>query len=142
MGTRLEALRATVNLNVRRGQFRDLQRTAPQYGFTVADDGTVTDTADRRNSGPLVTARASVETESEIRKRITATRVLVVGPLGLLLKKKTKHTDVFLTVTGEGFEFAAGPLKHDEKDARKLAHLVNTVGADWSEYGNPLADPA
>lgn len=119
----------------RRTSFNFLKIDANSFGFKLESDGTITDNHDRRNTGSISTARASVATEGEIKERFTATRILLVGVFALAFKKKTSDKDVFLTVTGEGFGFIAGPLKADADKARKFADKFNRVAADFAEYG-------
>jgi predicted nucleic acid-binding Zn-ribbon protein len=118
--------------------FRSLQAQAAGFGIKLDKDGTVTDRHDRRNTGSIATARASVATEGEIRSRFTATRILTLGVFALAFKKKTSDKDLFLTVDGDGFTFVSGPLKKNEKKARKFAQDFNRVAADWAEFGSPL----
>ena len=76
-------------------------------------------------SGPVAGATARVESGADIRRRATATRVLAIGVFAFAMKKQVGH--VFLTVEGDGFEFAVEVPVKKESDARKFAAKVNSA---------------
>jgi hypothetical protein len=135
---RVEKRDTWADRQIRKQDFGRMRREAKKYGFTLDRDGTVTDRQDRRNTGHVSTARAAVETEGAIRDRFTVTRMVVLGVFALAFKKKTNDKQVFLTVSGDGFDFIAGPFgRRDEDDARKFAQRFNAVAADCAEFGCP-----
>ena len=79
----------------------------------------------KRTSGPVAGAMARVESGSDIRRRRTATRLLISPIIGLLAKKQVGH--MFLTVEGAGFEFMVEVAAKKESDARKFASKINNA---------------
>ena len=86
-------------------------------------------------SGPLAGASARVDSGGGIDRRLSATRVVATGGLGLFWKKKVDHRESFLTIDGQGFSFVAkvNP-KHNER-ARKFAAKINAAA---TQPGTPL----
>lgn len=76
-------------------------------------------------SGPVQGAVARVEHAADIQKRVTAARLVTLGVFAFAAKKQTGH--VFLTVEGDGFEFAVEVPVKKEADARKFAAKVNAA---------------
>ena len=75
--------------------------------------------------GPVAGATARVESAADVRRRVTATRVLAVGVFALAAKKQTGH--VFLTVEGAGFEFVVEVPVKKEAEARAFAARINSA---------------
>ncbi|MGC4934795.1 DUF2510 domain-containing protein [Gordonia sp. DT30] len=76
---------------------------------------------------PIAGARAVVETGAE-RKRITATRIVVVGILAAAAKKD--ETRLYLTITlGDGQVLVAELPRKDEAAARQFAATLTSAGA-------------
>lgn len=83
----------------------------------------------RGNGGPLAGARAHVETAGDVDRRVTATRLMLTGPLALAWRKQRDHRELYLTVEGEGFAFVI-PLDADAGlSARRVAAEVNARAA-------------
>jgi hypothetical protein len=81
-----------------------------------------------RERGPLAGARAMVDTAGTLDKRVTATRLMMTGPLAFGLRKKKDDRELYLLVEGDGFAFSA---KLDPKRgavARKFAAQLNALG--------------
>lgn len=103
-----------------------------QFKFAV-DDGQVFDVKPHGKSllGPLAGAQATVETEDDTRRRITATRIATIGVFALAAKKKTGGRDIHLVVEGDGFcitrEVTFGFM---EDAAREFAATFNEVAAE------------
>lgn len=75
--------------------------------------------------GSVAGAVARVESAADVRRRVTATRVLAVGVFALAAKKQVGH--VFLTVEGDGFEFVVEVPVKLEAQARAFAARVNSA---------------
>jgi len=75
--------------------------------------------------GPVAGAMARVETASDVRRRVTATRVLAIGIFALAAKKKSGH--VYLTVEHPDYAFMVEvPVKKETK-AREFATKINNA---------------
>ena len=77
-------------------------------------------------------ARAHVETAGDIDRRVTATRLLLTGPLAFGLRKKKDHREVFLTIEGDGFAWAIQVKPQQLGDAHRFAALVNDASSKAS----------
>jgi len=53
--------------------------------------------------GPLAGARARVDSAGDIDRRITATRLILTGPLAFGLRKKKDSRELYLLIEGDGF---------------------------------------
>jgi hypothetical protein len=94
------------------------------YGIKISKDGQL---SHKQGSGPLAGAVAAVESVGEINKRVTATRVVLTGPLALLLKKKRDDRQVFITISGDDYDLlitVSGDAKH-QASARRFVQLFN-----------------
>ena len=105
-----------------------LKEWAAQADYTGVFEG-VTLKADsikyKRDGGPITGAVARVETASDIRSRVTATRLLAIGVFAFAAKKKTGH--VYLTVEHPDYTFMVEvPVKKETK-AREFATKINTA---------------
>lgn len=77
-------------------------------------------------------AHASIETAGEIRKRVTATRLVATGVFAFALKKKEDDRTIFLTVEGDGWAFVASmPLS-----SGTLAMVDRQQGMEFAAYIN------
>ena len=73
-------------------------------------------------------ATARVETAGEVRRRVTATRLVAGGGIGgLLFKKKVDDRELYLTVEGEGRSFVMDVDPKKGKQAREFAARVNSA---------------
>jgi hypothetical protein len=92
----------------------------------------------RKASYPLAGATANVQAAGDIDKRVTATRLLLTGPLAFGLRKKKDKRELCMLVEGEGFGFVVelNPkrLKAAQQFAVKLSaegrSLVSTTSTD------------
>lgn len=80
-----------------------------------------------KEGGPIAGARASVETAGEIDKRITATRLVLTGPLALAWRKKKDQRELYLTVEGPGYGFVVTVDPKKGQDARSFAARINAL---------------
>lgn len=90
--------------------------------------------------GPLGGARASVDSAGAIDRRITATRLVLTGPLALGLRKKKDHRELYLLVEGSGFAHVeqADP-KYRETTLRFVAEFNKRAAAAVSAEAAPPA---
>jgi len=80
--------------------------------------------------GPVSGATAHVETASDVRRRVTATRALAIGVFALAAKKKAGH--IYLTVEHPDYFFTVEvPVKKETK-AREFAAKINNAGRQKS----------
>ncbi len=96
------------------------------YGIKLSKDGQL---SHKQGSGPLAGAVAAVESIGEINRRITATRVVLTGPLALLLKKKADERQIFITISGDGYDLLIeqpGDPK-SQTNVRQFARRFNEV---------------
>jgi hypothetical protein len=91
-------------------------------------------------SYPLIGAKASVETAGNIERRITATRLLLTGPLALGLRKKTDSRALYLIIEGPGWSLPLKLNPQTEAQARAFAAEINAIAAT-SSSSNAAADP-
>jgi len=78
------------------------------------------------DGGPLAGASARVETAGEIDRRVSGTRLVLMGPLALLAKKKVDHRELYLTIEGAGFSIVKQlDPDRDGLAARQFAARVN-----------------
>ena len=82
----------------------------------------------RNEGGPVAGARASVDTDGEVVRRFTATRLMLLGPFALAFKKKKDRRGLYLMVEGDGFAFVAECDPKKGAHARKFAALINQQG--------------
>ena len=75
--------------------------------------------------GAVKGATARVESAADVRRRVTATRLVACLPLALIAKKQVGH--VFLTVEASGFEFVVEVPVKKEADARGFAAKINNA---------------
>ena len=74
-------------------------------------------------------ATARVETAGEVRRRITATRLVGTGVVGLFWRKKLDDRELYLTVEGEGEAFVMDVDPKKGRGAREFAAKVNAARA-------------
>ena len=79
----------------------------------------------KHQGGPVTGATAHVETGTDARRRITASRVLTIGLFALAAKKQTGH--VYLTVEHPDYEFMVEIPAKKETKAREFAAKINNA---------------
>jgi Short C-terminal domain len=91
-----------------------------------------------KEGGPIAGARATVDTAGALDKRVTATRLILTGPLAFGLRKKKDNRELYLLVEGNGFAFSAEIDPKRGALARKFATRINALGqeAGLSGQGN------
>lgn len=93
---------------------------------------------------PLKGARAAVDTAGALEKRVTATRLILTGPLAFGLRKKKDSRELYLYVEGDGFAFSAELDPKHGAAARKFAARINALGQQATvdaEPENPATAP-
>jgi hypothetical protein len=98
-------------------------------GIKVKSDETVWSLEDKKTGGPIEGAKASVQTEGEIRDRFTATRIFALGLFALAFKKKTSDKDVFVVIEHPDYVITSHVPSKKESDAREFARAFNAVAA-------------
>lgn len=88
----------------------------------VLQDATV---SYKKDGGAVAGARATVDTDGEIVRRFTASRLLLMGPFALAFKKKKDQRGLYLIVEGDGFAFVVDCNPKKGIEARKFAALIN-----------------
>lgn len=78
--------------------------------------------------GPLYGASASVETAGAIHRRVTLTRMALLGPFSFALKKKQDGRELYLFVEGEDFAVVSPVSANRSAEARNVAAQITTVG--------------
>lgn len=108
-------------------KMRDLSQTARFGPFTLNPDGTVTHKDGLRieTTSPGDSVRARVESGAELEKRVTATRLIMLGGIGGLIWKKRSGGESWLTVESTTDLWIAKVDRKDDGDARRFAAAVN-----------------
>ncbi|GAA1626186.1 hypothetical protein GCM10009744_12560 [Kribbella alba] len=112
----------------RKAQLSLLSLKATGFSLKIKDDE-VHEFMKKNSGGSMKGAKASVQTEGEIRDRFTATRILALGVFALAFKKKTSDKDVFLVIEGDGFVLSEHVKNKKESDARQFARDFNAYVA-------------
>ncbi len=81
----------------------------------------------KQGGGPIAGAHARVEAAGQVDARITATRLLLTGPLALGLRKKKDHRELYLTIEGQGFAFSVKLDPKKGEQARNFAAKINAA---------------
>ena len=79
----------------------------------------------KHQGGDIAGATARVELASDIRRRVTATRLVTIGVFAFAAKKNSGH--VYLTVEHPDYEFVVEISAKKESDARKFAAKINNA---------------
>lgn len=81
---------------------------------------------------PVAGAKATVDSAGEIDRRITATRVILTGGLGLFWRKKKDGRELYLMVEGPGYAFVEKVDPDKGQKAREFAAKINAAGSATS----------
>jgi hypothetical protein len=104
-------------------------------------DGTLTlDTTARTvymggQGGSIDGGSAVVDSAGAVDKRITATRLVLTGPLALAWRKKKDERELYLLVEGASFSMVARVDPKEGANTRKFAAAINTS----ARGGQPVA---
>jgi hypothetical protein len=94
-----------------------------------------------QGGGPLAGARATVDAAGQLTARITATRLVLTGPLALGLRKKVDRRELYLIVEGVGWAISAAVDPDQGARARAFAARINAAGSVGA-IAEPTKDPA
>lgn len=82
--------------------------------------------------GSVVNGSATVDHSGAIDKRITATRLVLTGPLALAWRKKKDDRELYLLVEGSNYALVARVEPSSGAAARQFAAAINTVARGGS----------
>lgn len=86
----------------------------------------------RGNGGSVAGAVARVETDGEVVRRFSVTRLAVFGHLGFGMRKKKDRRECYVVVEGRDFAFVAEADPNKGADARRFAALINQASRQAS----------
>lgn len=116
----------------------NLAARARAFGFALdprADTVALGGQGTGRYSGSIM----RVETEGELTRRITVTRLVALGFLGLGAQKKVDNRELYLSVEGDGFQLVASVDPALGPQARQFAAAYNTrSGALAKQAARPV----
>jgi len=109
----------------RRARWRadDEARRNTFAGVTITD-GVI---ASQFGGGPVAGARATVDTAGQLTRRITATRLALVGPLALGLQKNIDGRELYLLIEGQGWGISVPVPATRGAEARAFAVRINAA---------------
>jgi hypothetical protein len=81
-----------------------------------------------QGGGPVAGARATVDTAGQLSARITATRLVLTGPLALGLRKKVDTRELYLLIEGRGWAISVPVDPTQGAQAREFAAKINAAG--------------
>jgi Short C-terminal domain/Domain of unknown function (DUF4429) len=79
--------------------------------------------------GPIDGARATVDTAGQLSRRITATRLVLTGPLALAWRKKKDERELYLLIEGDGWAVSVQVDARRGAEARDFAAKINALGS-------------
>lgn len=91
--------------------------------------------------GPLAGARATVDTAGGFDRRLSASRVIMTGGLGLFWKKKVDNRELYVLVEGQGFSVVEKVDPKKGAEARKFAGQLNSMAAALVPVGGAPSGP-
>lgn len=83
----------------------------------------------RHRTYPSAGAVAMVESAGQVERRVSVLGALLFLPAALIWRKKKDHRELYLTVTGQGYQFVVGLDPDDGRKAREFAARLNTLGS-------------
>lgn len=81
-----------------------------------------------RESVELAGVTATVEDAGDVERRITATRLVMTGPLALAWRKRKDHRQLFLVVDGADGAFVVEVDPKKQLEARQVAAWLTSAG--------------
>lgn len=112
-----------------------LMHEAAEFGITLdipADQVTAPGQAAGRFTGSMM----RVETYGQINRRVTATRLALIGVFALAATKQQDDRELYLTVEGDGFQIAARVEAALTPVAREFAAAYNTRSGALTSTAN------
>jgi len=106
-----------------------------KFAGILLKDGHVTS---RHGGGPVAGAHARVDTAGDLSSRITASRLILTGPLALGLRKKKDTRELYLIIEGRGWAISESVPPYQGKQAREFAAKINGQATTAAPTGDPL----
>ncbi|HEY4277400.1 MAG TPA: SHOCT domain-containing protein [Conexibacter sp.] len=82
-----------------------------------------------QTGGLIARARATVDTAGQLSRRITATRLVLTGPLALAWRKKRDERELYLLVEGVGWAISVPVDPKKGQEARAFAARINSLAS-------------
>lgn len=79
----------------------------------------------RTGRGPIAGATARIETQGDIERRVTVTRLVLTGIFAFALRKKKDHRTLYLTIDGQGYQILVELSPKEERKARAWVTQFN-----------------
>lgn len=105
---------------------------ARAFGIILSLDEDLVGVA-RQATGRFSGSVVRVETSGQIRGRVTATRVALLGMFALAAQKKVDERQLFLTIEGDGFQCVVQVDPSKSAAAREFAARYNTMAAGGTD---------
>jgi hypothetical protein len=127
----------------------EARRTVETRGRKLASFGGVTlyeqwIDAGKEGSGSVAGAKATVDTAGALNRRMTATRLVLTGPLALAWRKKKDDRELYLLIESASFAASVPVEPKKGKEARSFAARITTQGLAYAGpgVGGDAAEPA
>lgn len=116
-------------------------RVSPGAGFAGVSltDGRV---SSPQGGGSVAGAHATVDTAGQLSRRMTATRLVLTGPLALAWRKKKDDREVYLLIEGQGWAISAPVDPKRGAQARDFAAKINAAASAAGASAPPAETPA
>jgi hypothetical protein len=111
-------------------------------GSITIKDGRIYGPSTSHGNVALAGATAVVETAGDIDRRVTATRLIMTGPLAFGLRKKKDNRELFLTVEGSDGVFVVKVSPDKQQQARNAAAKITTLGKQAAARARTVKDAA
>jgi hypothetical protein len=82
-----------------------------------------------QGGGPVAGAHAQVDTVGALSSRITATRLILTGPLALAWRKKVDNRELYLLIEGQGWAISVPVDATKGAQARAFVAKINAVAS-------------
>ena len=109
-----------------------VRRESTFAGIEIKDDRIES----AQGGGLIAGARATVDAAGQLTARITATRLVLTGPLALGMRKKVDHRELYLIVEGVGWAISAAVDPDQGAKARAFAARINAAGSVAAAAGS------
>jgi hypothetical protein len=112
-------------------------RRKESFAGVTIDDNSIS--APGQAGGLLAGARATVDTVGQLSRRITATRLILTGPLALAWRKKRDERELYLLVEGAGWAISVPVDPKKGQEARAFAARINSLASAQPPAVQPVA---
>lgn len=89
-------------------------------------------------AGRFTGSRATVQTEGELTRRFTVTRLVALGFVGLGAQKKVDNRELYITIEGYGFQLVVKVAPTFGALARQFAAAYNTRSGAMATNATPV----